>query len=366
MRGALREPPPGWRGAGAGRPDARAARRARSPARGAVLIGRGQAAPAHSIPPSFPREFGLAIEQVWRLHQRTVRLEVLNEVTRLGAGAPRPAADLPGRWPPRSGGSCASTCSRSACRPRARRAGAGGRRRRAADRSRELRWPIQATLHRRGVATAASGGSTTSRTLGAAGQPRAARAPRAPLGDRRAAALARPGDRGARGGPPRARARSPTPTWRRSSRWRGRWPPRSSSARLDAETARRARGAGRAERDGPAHHLAARPARRAGGDQPVGHRADRQHGLRHRSARRGPHARSSTWPPTASAPRRGASCRCRSGEGIIGRVAASGQCHPRRRRARRPALGEARRRRATRASALSCACRSGSAAESSA
>ena len=38
---------------------------------------------ADTIPASFPREFGLAMEQVWRLHQRTLRLEVINEVTAL-------------------------------------------------------------------------------------------------------------------------------------------------------------------------------------------------------------------------------------------------------------------------------------------
>jgi len=37
------------------------------------------------IPGGFPREFGHAVEQVWRLHRRTVRLEVINEVTRLAA-----------------------------------------------------------------------------------------------------------------------------------------------------------------------------------------------------------------------------------------------------------------------------------------
>jgi len=50
-----------------------------------LLLGRGgrRGLEADTIPPSFPKEFGLAMEQVWRLHERTVRLEVLNEVTRL-------------------------------------------------------------------------------------------------------------------------------------------------------------------------------------------------------------------------------------------------------------------------------------------
>jgi two-component system NtrC family sensor kinase len=40
---------------------------------------------AGAIPPSFPREFGRALEQVWRLHRRTLRLEVINEVTAVTA-----------------------------------------------------------------------------------------------------------------------------------------------------------------------------------------------------------------------------------------------------------------------------------------
>src|SRR5262249_26888052 len=37
------------------------------------------------LPPSFARDLGRAMEQVWRLHQRTLRLEVINEVTALTA-----------------------------------------------------------------------------------------------------------------------------------------------------------------------------------------------------------------------------------------------------------------------------------------
>lgn len=45
-----------------------------------------------AIPASFPREFGLAVEQVWRLHQQTTRLRVVNSVTALMA-APSPLDD---------------------------------------------------------------------------------------------------------------------------------------------------------------------------------------------------------------------------------------------------------------------------------
>ena len=84
---ALREAPPGWRGR---RPPLlyRACLGEGARPLGQVLLvgspGR-RGLRAATIPPSFPREFGVAMEQVWRLHQRTVRLEVLNEVTRLGA-----------------------------------------------------------------------------------------------------------------------------------------------------------------------------------------------------------------------------------------------------------------------------------------
>jgi two-component system NtrC family sensor kinase len=50
-----------------------------------MLVGRSgrRGLQAGAIPRRFPREFGLTMEQVWRLHERTVRLEVLNELTRL-------------------------------------------------------------------------------------------------------------------------------------------------------------------------------------------------------------------------------------------------------------------------------------------
>jgi two-component system NtrC family sensor kinase len=77
-------PPPGWRGP---KPVMlRAALGDRMGSRGRFLLlgARGRRGlSAETIPASFPREFGLAMEQVWRLHQRTLRLEVINEVTAL-------------------------------------------------------------------------------------------------------------------------------------------------------------------------------------------------------------------------------------------------------------------------------------------
>jgi putative methionine-R-sulfoxide reductase with GAF domain len=78
------DPPRGWRG---GSPVAlRAALGDTASALGQLLLlGRGgrQGLRAAALPPGFPRELGLAMEQVWRLHQRTLRLEVVNEVTAL-------------------------------------------------------------------------------------------------------------------------------------------------------------------------------------------------------------------------------------------------------------------------------------------
>src|SRR6266542_93281 len=79
-------PPPGWRG----RPPVllRAALGEHAaPLRQFLLLGgRGPGGlRADRIPSGFPRELGLAMEQIWRLHQRTLRLEVINEVTALMA-----------------------------------------------------------------------------------------------------------------------------------------------------------------------------------------------------------------------------------------------------------------------------------------
>jgi len=57
------------------------------PVGGLVLLGPGGARGLgrETIPPSFPREFGHALEHVWRLRQRTIRLEVINQVMALAA-----------------------------------------------------------------------------------------------------------------------------------------------------------------------------------------------------------------------------------------------------------------------------------------
>ena len=81
----LKEAPPGWRGR-RGLILLRASLGdGRSPVGRFVLLGAGGRGGlgTGTIPPAFPREFGLAMEQVWRLHQRTLRLEVINEVTAL-------------------------------------------------------------------------------------------------------------------------------------------------------------------------------------------------------------------------------------------------------------------------------------------
>ena len=81
-RESVSAPPAGWRG------DRPVLLRAplgdqASPLGQFLLLGRGgrRGLAADAIPPSFPREFGRAMDQVWRLHQRTRRLEVINEVT---------------------------------------------------------------------------------------------------------------------------------------------------------------------------------------------------------------------------------------------------------------------------------------------
>ena len=48
-----------------------------------VLVAEGRKLRRETLPPGFPREFGAAIEQVWRLHRRTTRMSVLNELMTL-------------------------------------------------------------------------------------------------------------------------------------------------------------------------------------------------------------------------------------------------------------------------------------------
>jgi two-component system, NtrC family, sensor kinase len=49
-----------------------------------ALVGEARHLTQATLPPGFPRELGVAIEHVWRLHQRALRMRVLNEITRLG------------------------------------------------------------------------------------------------------------------------------------------------------------------------------------------------------------------------------------------------------------------------------------------
>jgi GAF domain-containing protein/signal transduction histidine kinase len=45
-----------------------------------VLFADGSRLGRHTLPAGFPREFGTAIEQMWRLHRRTLRIGVLNDL----------------------------------------------------------------------------------------------------------------------------------------------------------------------------------------------------------------------------------------------------------------------------------------------
>jgi len=55
----------------------------RRPVGALALVGRAGTRPPVALPGGFGRELGEAIEQVWRLQQRTLRLTVHNEITRL-------------------------------------------------------------------------------------------------------------------------------------------------------------------------------------------------------------------------------------------------------------------------------------------
>jgi two-component system, NtrC family, sensor kinase len=50
-----------------------------------VLIGPARTMTLRALPPSFPRELGAALEQVWWLHRRALRIQVLNRVTEYGS-----------------------------------------------------------------------------------------------------------------------------------------------------------------------------------------------------------------------------------------------------------------------------------------
>jgi two-component system, NtrC family, sensor kinase len=48
-----------------------------------ALLGRPRVLTRATLPGGFPRELGTAIDHVWRLHQRTLRISVMNDITRM-------------------------------------------------------------------------------------------------------------------------------------------------------------------------------------------------------------------------------------------------------------------------------------------
>ncbi len=58
----------------------------RAPVGALALVGPPSRLRSTALPAGFPRELGTAIERVWQLHDRTLRMSVINEITRLGAG----------------------------------------------------------------------------------------------------------------------------------------------------------------------------------------------------------------------------------------------------------------------------------------
>jgi signal transduction histidine kinase len=52
-----------------------------------ALVGPASRLRGGVLPRAFPRELGTAIERVWALHERTLRLTVITEITRLGVGS---------------------------------------------------------------------------------------------------------------------------------------------------------------------------------------------------------------------------------------------------------------------------------------
>jgi two-component system NtrC family sensor kinase len=55
----------------------------RRPVGALLLVGTHRTLSRATLPAGFPRELGAAIEQVWRLHRRTVRISVVNEIMSL-------------------------------------------------------------------------------------------------------------------------------------------------------------------------------------------------------------------------------------------------------------------------------------------
>jgi two-component system NtrC family sensor kinase len=82
--------PPGWRGSRAPVLLRAALGEPRAPLGQLLLLGvRGAGGlRADGIPARLPRDLGLAMQQIWTLHQRTMRLQVINEITTLMAATP--------------------------------------------------------------------------------------------------------------------------------------------------------------------------------------------------------------------------------------------------------------------------------------
>jgi signal transduction histidine kinase len=59
----------------------------RAPVGALALLGPRSRVRSGALPRAFPRELGIAIERVWSLHEDTLRMAVITEITRLGAGS---------------------------------------------------------------------------------------------------------------------------------------------------------------------------------------------------------------------------------------------------------------------------------------
>jgi two-component system, NtrC family, sensor kinase len=59
----------------------------RAPVGALALLGPRSRLRSDALPRAFPRELGIAIERVWSLHEDTLRMAVITEITRLGAGS---------------------------------------------------------------------------------------------------------------------------------------------------------------------------------------------------------------------------------------------------------------------------------------
>jgi hypothetical protein len=59
----------------------------RAPVGALALVGPASRLRSAAFPRAFPRELGTAIERVWSLHEGTIRMAVITEITRLGVGS---------------------------------------------------------------------------------------------------------------------------------------------------------------------------------------------------------------------------------------------------------------------------------------